>query len=185
MGFSDILGLGASFLSGGGVGFLARGAMQIVGFFQQRQADRQTLEMRKLDIEQEKWLSESSRETAKLVAEGKLAAIEAQGEADMPTEEARGWTAAQKRSLEPTGSRWIDGANAFMRPFGYYAILAFYFGIKIVMIGNGFTQSVAMLDAVLLAWTPLDAALLGSAWGFVWADRSFSKNTVSAVSVRP
>ena len=70
MGFSDILGLGASFLSGGGVGFLARGAMQIVGFFQQRQADRQTLEMRKLDIEQEKWLSESSRETAKLVAEG-------------------------------------------------------------------------------------------------------------------
>jgi len=79
----DLVGTLLSLVSGGGLGFLARGAMQVVGFFQQRQADKQTLAMRELDINHEKWLAESSRETAKLISAGKLAAIEATGDANV------------------------------------------------------------------------------------------------------
>jgi hypothetical protein len=185
MGFSDILGLGANFLAGGGLGFAARGAMQIVGFFQQRQSDRQTLEMRKLDIEQERFLAESSRETAKLVAEGTLAAIEATGRMDEITEQARAFTEAQRKAYQPTGNLFIDGSNAFMRPFGYYSILIFYFGWKIAYLCSAIGPELMLVDVLVMGWGDLDSALLGSAWGFVWADRSFSKNTVSAASVRP
>jgi len=180
----DLVGTLLSLVSGGGLGFLARGAMQVVGFFQQRQADKQTLAMRELDINHEKWLAESSRETAKLISAGKLAAIEATGDANVAAEEARAFTVAMQDQAKPTGIGWIDAANGFMRPFGYYSILAVYFGWKASYLFSAIGPQFTLMDSLQIGWTDLDSALLGSAWGFVWADRSFSKNTVAAKSVR-
>jgi dolichol kinase len=76
-------------------------------------------------------------------------------------------------------------ANGLMRPLGYYAILVFYFGWKIAYLFSAIGPELMLVDVLAMGWGDLDSALLGSAWGFVWADRSFSKNTVSAASVRP
>lgn len=176
-----IVDLGTSAISGGALGLLARAGMQVIGFYQKKQDDQHALDMKKLDQSHELVLLKESRDTAIAIAKGELQKIEVQGYADVAAEEARAFTAAQQVAGKPTGIRWVDAWNATMRPFSFYLLLALYSLAKFATT-TALWSHTDWANALLNVWTQFDMALLGSAFGFVWADRTFSRGFASTAT---
>lgn len=204
---STLLDLGMGFITGGGATMIIRGGMQMIGYFQKKQDDAHALEVLRANNDHEFRMLDKQAVIDAAVRQGEidkinatgaqaLALVKEQGAQALAAEEAKAFTVAQEKAGQPSGVRWIDGANALMRPFGYFAIFGPYAAAKLISIlgafatlMTGFSKAItwkaaatAAGDIVATTYTPFDMNLIGSMMGFLWADRTFSRNFASTAT---
>lgn len=190
----DIASLGASFATGGGFGLLARGAMQVVGFFEKRQDDANALAVKKLEQEHELAMLTKNFEITQATAKGEIDKLVVQGDQALALEAAMAFTTAQDHAAQPTGIKAVDLLNGLMRPLGYFSLFGPYAVAKgLIGLGAFFVLFSALspdvtfsdaaqwaLDTITRGYTQFDMDLIGSMVGFVWADRTFANRTHTA-----
>lgn len=193
---STLLDLGMGFITGGGATMIIRGGMQLIGYIQKKQDDAHSLEVLRVNNAHEIAMMDKQAAVDAATLKGDIEKITVAGAQALELEGAKAFTVAQEVAKQPSGIRWIDGANALMRPFGYFVIFTPYaFGKVISMAGAGATlltgfskevtfkaAAVAAGDIVATSYTPFDMNLIGSMMGFIWADRTFSRNFASTAT---
>lgn len=148
-------------LLGAIVGLLGALGPRIIGFFEAKQNHKQELEL----------LALNGSHQLKMMEMGftqKMAEINAM--ADIKSE-----TAAYAAALRPSGVTWIDGFNAFVRPF---LALMFFFLYAAVKVAQFMTLNVGDATAsqvLLMLWGNEDWATWSAVVTFYFGNRTFNK----------
>ena len=148
-------------LLGSLLGLLGSLAPRLIQFFEQKQNHMQELEMLKLQGQFQLQMIEAGH-TAKMA--------EINAMADMRTELAA-FVAANK----PTGIRWVDAFNGFMRPFLTLCFFGLYAAVKaaqfLVLAQDGGMGA----STVLSLWNNEDWAVWAAIVTFWFGNRTFNR----------
>lgn len=101
-------------------------------------------------------------ESQKLQAEMGFKTINVQADADVARADADAFVGAMKVAQAPSGIKWVDAVNAFVRPAFAYVVLFLWL------------RSLNVHGWVLVAW---DLEMMGSICGFFFADRMLGKRS--------
>lgn len=101
-------------------------------------------------------------ESLRVQAELGVRTIQVQADADLARADADAFVNAMKVAAAPTGIKWVDAVNAFVRPAFAYVVLFLWLR---ALGGHGW---------VLVAW---DLEMMGSIAGFFFADRMLGKRS--------
>ncbi|MDP2330294.1 MAG: hypothetical protein Q8M19_06310 [Reyranella sp.] len=148
-------------LLGSIVGLLGSLAPRLIGFFEQKQNHAQELEM----------LRTQGDFQLQMIQAGHAARMaEINTQADVATE-----LAAFTAALKPTGVKWVDAFNGFVRPFLTLCFFALYAGVKaaqFVILQQDHSGSAATL---LSMWGEEDWAVWAAIVTFWFGNRTFNK----------
>lgn len=160
-----------AFLGGGGLRLIP----EILNFFQKRREIAAEIEMRKIEVEVEKWKIEKQIDARdmELDAQQWLKATDALIEA----------TKAQAAQPSPTGVKWLDIASGItyilsqsVRPVvTYWWLIVLYTSYKISLLMIATNGGVTYPEAIVKLWTPEDQDLIGAMMGFWFLGRVFDK----------
>jgi hypothetical protein len=171
----DILGtaagLGAGFATGG-IGALVGAVIRLIPalgsgvmeFFKQRADRKHELQMRELD--------------AKIAREGseqRIREADVAGRWEVEGKLQDAYKSALEVAAKPSGVKWVDALNAFVRPATAYYLLALYGIGKGLKIGYAWTNKASLDVLANIVWTPTDEAMLGGVIGFYFVDRQLGK----------
>ena len=142
----SLLGFGTSFLP------------KILGFFEQRQANKHEIAM----LEKQAQLAE---QTAKYQLE--------QAHVESMSNE---MVALYASKAHEKNDGWVGTYRALVRPTIAFAFLGAYLGIKAVCLWNAIGEGVVVADALPLIWdTEVDSPILASIISFYFGSRMFQK----------
>ena len=148
-------------LLGAIVGLLGALGPRIIGFFEARQNHRQEFELMKLQ-------AANQLEMMKLGFTQKMAEINAM--ADIQAD-----TAAFAASLRPSGVTWIDGFNAFVRPFLALMFFFLYAAVKVAQFATLNVGDATASQVLLMLWGNEDWATWSAVVTFYFGNRTFNK----------
>lgn len=148
-------------LLGVALGLLGSLGPRILGFFEARQNHKQEMEL----------LALQSANQLKMMEMGhtqKMAEINAK--ADISSE-----TAAFAAALRPSGVTWIDGFNAFVRPFLALAFFALYAAVKVAQYSILNVDGTMAAQVLLSMWGNEDWATWSAVVTFYFGNRTFNR----------
>lgn len=152
-------------LAGSALGFVGRFAPELLKFFDQK--DERKHELARLDKE-----LAADRQRAEL----NIRAIETQGAADATAGDIALLAEALRAQAAPTGVKWVDALNAFVRPFlTLYWCVVLYTAVLIARLVILLGQGVPAADALVSLWGPNEVALVAAMMAYWFADRSLRK----------
>lgn len=169
---ASFLGGPASAVLGGLGGALVRFATEWQA--QKSKAQENAHELALLDKQASMEQARADRAIKELSAasEAQLAAIRAQGSADLDLADARMLEAAAvAQTTTRSGVLWIDALNASVRPVSFYLLLLGYEATKCIAFAVALIAGADAMEVVRILWTDFDRALLASAFGFWFVDR--------------
>lgn len=143
------------------VGLLGSGLPRILALFEARQNHAQELEM--LKVQGQFQLDMINAGSAAKMAE--IGAV-----ADM-----RGDLAAFTASLKPTGIKWVDAFNGFVRPFLTLCFFALYAAVKWATFVVLSQDHGGAAPTILSMWGEEDWAIWAAIVTFWFGSRSFNK----------
>lgn len=148
-------------LFGSIVGLLGSLAPRLLGFFEQKQNHSQELEMLRVQGEFQMQMMQAGHAA-------RLEEINAR--ADVASD-----LAAFSAALRPSGVPWVDGFNAFVRPFLTLCFFGLYAAVKVAQFvllqanGDGTAQ------VILSMWGEEDWAVWAAIVTFWFGNRTFNK----------
>jgi hypothetical protein len=148
-------------LLGAIVGLVGSLGPRILGFFEARQNHRQELELLRLQGEFQMQMMEKGHAA-------KLAEINAAG--DIQSE-----IAAYGAAFKPSGVTWIDGFNAFVRPFLALAFFFLYAAVKVAQYSILDVPGAEPAQVLLSMWGNEDWATWAAVITFYFGNRTFNK----------
>lgn len=161
---ADILGGAATMATGGIGGLVARTIPEVFRLFTVAGDRKHELAMRELDAR-----------IAKDGSEQRIRETEAAGAVVVQSKEMDAWVEAIKAQGQKTGIWLADFLNALVRPWAFYYWSTMYGVVKvctiIVMMGSGSGAA----EAIRLAWTADDTAILGGILSFFFVGRAFDR----------
>jgi hypothetical protein len=148
-------------LFGSIVGLLGSFAPRLIGFFEQKQSHSQEIEMLRVQGEFQMRAIEAGH-AAKMQ--------EINAGADVASE-----LAAFKAALRPSGIAWVDGFNAFVRPFLTLCFFALYAGVKAAQFAILQQDHSGSAATLLSMWGEEDWAVWAAIVTFWFGNRTFNK----------
>lgn len=148
-------------LLGAIVGLLGSLGPRILGYFEARQNHRQELELLQLQ-------SANQLKMMEIGFTQRMAEINAT--ADIQSE-----TAAFAAALQPSGVTWIDGFNAFVRPFLALMFFALYAAVKVAQYSILNVDGVTPSQVLVSMWGNEDWATWSAVITFYFGNRTFNK----------
>lgn len=152
-------------LAGGALGFIGRLAPEILKFVDRK--DERKHELSRLDKE-----LAADRQRAEL----NIRALEPADAAATNAGEIALLAEALRAQAAPTGVRWVDALNAFVRPFLTLYWCVVLYSVVIAARFHLLTKAgTPATEAVVTLWGPAEAALVASMMAYWFADRSLRK----------
>lgn len=147
-------------LIGAALGLLGSVFPRLIGLFESRQNHRQELEMLKLQ-------SEFQMQMAAAGHAAKMAEINAN--ADIASE-----AMAMRAAMKPSGNRFMDAFNAFVRPFLTLCFFGLYAAVKV---GQYFIllDDAGAASSTTSLWNQEDWAIWAAIITFWFGNRTFNK----------
>ncbi|HYC64627.1 MAG TPA: hypothetical protein VEC14_07855 [Reyranellaceae bacterium] len=147
-------------LIGAALGLLGSVFPRLIGLFEAKQNHKQEMAMLKLQSEFQLQMMTAGHAA-------KMAEINAT--ADIASERM-----AMTAAMKPSGVKWIDGFNAFVRPFLTIAFFGLYAGVKVgqfyLLLGDAGAAS-----AFTSLWNQEDWAIWAAIITFWFGNRTFNK----------
>lgn len=164
----DILGLAGSAASGGLIGAAMRlvpALFQGVGKIITAKADREhELKMRELD-----W------KIAKDGSEQRIREADAAGFWDATRGQMDALREALAAQRQPSGIKWVDAANAAVRPMVTYYFAALYGLVKLAGFGLALWKGTDIVTALAVLWSPADTQMFFGILGFWFVNRELQR----------
>lgn len=148
-------------LLGSIVGLLGSLAPRLIGFFEQKQNHSQELEMLRAQGDFQLQMIQAGHAA-------KMAEINTQ--ADVATE-----LAAFTAALKPSGVKWVDAFNGFVRPFLTLCFFALYAGVKAAQFAVLQQDHSGSAATLLSMWGEEDWAVWAAIVTFWFGNRTFNK----------
>ena len=151
------------------LGFLSNFVPDILGYFKDREANKHSLAVAKLEAAAA--ASARKDELEAMVKRSQLNLEEAAQQAEHEYSLAELADVQDARAdVKPVGG-FIDKLRASVRPVYTYAFFGLYMGIKVVVGLSAYTQGVEAPVVASLLWTALDAEIFGAITGFWFGGR--------------
>jgi len=150
------------------VGGLGGGVMRLIPegikYFEGRDERKHELDMSRLQLE-----IDAKRATQQIDI------VHAQGEAQVQAGEMQAWVEAIKAQAQPTGIKWVDAANAFVRPLLTYWWMALFTLYKSTVLWGAWRAVDSFKDLGPMIWTTDDMVIFSGLLAFWFADRTMHK----------
>ena len=118
-------------------------------------------------------------ELAKQQAEAKQQEIQLTADASVESTWASALLEAQKATVVQTGIRFVDGANALMRPLiTFWWAIVLYTAAKTTLVASAWAGGASAAALAGLLITDFDKAIVGSVVSYWFVDRTLRKRSV-------
>lgn len=125
----------------------------------------------------EKDMTEIQRQIDKDRAQFDLDKVHAEGEAQLGVAEMKAYEEALRGQGKTTGMKFVDAANALVRPITTYWMLALFSMFKIGGLAEAIIHFTTLGNLLVAVWSPADMALFEAIMSFWFVDRVIRHNT--------
>lgn len=175
--------------SGGGLlgGALVRVIPMLMEMWTHKKDSDHEYRMTKLQFDLDQARAKMNMEQATRQSDAEFRLMQARTDGELAKEQESNQTAIAKAELEalsrvveagmkPTGYKWVDIANASMRPMAFYwHCILLYSLYKALLVTVAVQAHSTLAELVPVVYTEQDAAIFASIMGYLFVDRALRK----------